>query len=584
MKKTLSFLLAFLMIVTMVPVVAITSFASTEPTQIDTWAELIAMEEGGTYELTANITPTGEFTLPITLKNITLNGNGYTVSGFAGANSLFTMDTEAGNTVTVQNLVVGATGETYTGVSILMTTVPAETTLTVDGVKVKGNLNNNAGGAFVGTSAGTLTIKNSVNLANVTGNSVSGMIQSATAGSITVTNCINEGVITGTNTEAAGVLARAEDGEVNMTVDGFSNYAEIRSDPSAVKSTNVAGVVAKWHSEVGNLTMKNILSTAVIHTFDQRSALTVALVEKKSGSPKSVSGNITIENAVALYNTEARHSGGLLFGHINTTGTLTVKNCVVSGMRTLLNPAWSGTAYTYPYFALGDDSATTNKDYSGNFYDVTIEVRKFTSGTNTTQTHAPVAFADAVTPVDSQTSTVLAKSDNGATLLADKAAVLSKLNEATYTGAFGSFKWADAEKSAIVQATPAIKGIQFGNVNGDSYSARLVATIQDTLYYENIGFEVTVSGKTAKIHYSANVYGTIYGNENGLITYTAQELGGEYVYGLVINNIPADDAVTLTIRTYAKDKAVDGEGAAIEYFGAAQTITIQNGALVEDAQ
>jgi hypothetical protein len=156
------------------------------------------------------------------------------------------------------------------------------------------------------------------------------------------------------------------------------------------------------------------------------------------------------------------------------------------------------------------------------------------------------------------------------------------LNEnETITNAYGVFKYKTDAKNAIVQATPAIKGIQFGKVSGEgenaTYSARLVATIQDTLYYENIGFEVTVSGKTAKIHYSANVYGTIYGNDNGLITYTAQELGGKYVYGLVINGIPAGQEVTLTVQTYAKD--ADGE-----YLGAAQTITIQNGALVENAQ
>lgn len=662
MKKTLSFLLAFLMIVTMVPVVAITSFASTEVTQISSKEDFLNKigAAAGNYVLTQDIDLDGMVinTYAVLLKaGTTIDGAGHSIYNYSVkydatnstytpeknniAMSLFALEKTADATYTIQNLTVGKAAAQVavdfavwgSAASPLVAVVPAGTTLNVTNVTSYANFTNNAtngaksaaaivaftygevtidgcsayGNVVCNVSAGnnprgvagilgdknsaaSVTIQNCTNYATVTGvNRVGGIIGCAGGAdsTVTISNCANYGTVNSTGDGVGAMIGWSWGDRTTTTISGSVNYAPVTAGPGgaaaafigytegtsptfnltncenhgAIKGKYAAAGIANMDAGTdATLNVTNLFNTAKLDGSDSRAAVVVAKNELKikegpEGNQVDVfypSKEINITGVVNLGDVAGKWQSGALVGcsraaKITITNSYMVGKIAVTG--SIVDPM--------VYYAGTEDKSVVLAESSGNYHNQDFIL-------------------------DNSTNDTLSTAKTVAELLE-----MLNANE-TITNAYGVFKYKTDAKNALVQATPAIKGIQFGKVSGEgenaTYSARLVATIQDTLYYENIGFEVTVSGKTAKIHYSANVYGTIYGNENGLITYTAQELGGEYVYGLVINNIPADEAVTLTIRTYAKDKAVDGEGAAIEYFGAAQTITIQNGALVENAQ
>lgn len=648
MKKTLSFLLAFLMIVTMVPVVAITSFASTEPTPISSKEDFLKIgDAAGNYVLTQDIDLDGMVinTYAVLLKaGTTIDGAGHSIHNYSVkydatnstykpenniAMSLFALEKTADATYTIQNLTVGKAAAQVavdfavwgSAASPLVAGVPAGTTLNVTNVTSYANFTNNAtngaksaaaivaftygevtidgcsayGNVVCNVSAGnnprgvagilgdknsaaSVTIKNCTNYATVTGiNRVGGIIGCAGGAdsTVTISNCVNYGTVNSTGDGVGAMIGWSWGDRTTTTISNSVNYAPVTAgsggaaaafigytestsptfnltnceNHGAIKGKYATAGIANMNANASTLNVTNLFNTAKLDGSDSRAAVIVAKNE-----PGTASQLLNIDGVVNLGDVAGKWKSGALVGcskaaKITVTNSYMVGKIAVTGDSNLIDPMVG-------YYGTATPSEVLEGS-TGNYHN-----QDFILGNSTN--------------VTSSTAKTVAE-------------LLEMLNaNETITNAYGVFKYKTDAKNALVQATPAIKGIQFGKVSGEgenaTYSARLVATIQDTLYYENIGFEVTVSGKTAKIHYSANVYGTIYGNDNGLITYTAQELGGKYVYGLVINGIPADDAVTLTIRTYAKDKAVDGEGAAIEYFGAAQTITIQNGALVENAQ
>lgn len=97
---------------------------------------------------------------------------------------------------------------------------------------------------------------------------------------------------------------------------------------------------------------------------------------------------------------------------------------------------------------------------------------------------------------------------------------------------------------------------------------RFLATV-DTLYYQEIGFEVTVDGVT-KERGGSTVYSSVVANGT---TYTAAELDGRYITALIVSDI-TEAGVTFTVKPYvvffgeriygkAVEMVFDGEAASV---------------------
>ena len=135
-------------------------------------------------------------------------------------------------------------------------------------------------------------------------------------------------------------------------------------------------------------------------------------------------------------------------------------------------------------------------------------------------------------------------------------------------------------------AAPTYRGLQLSPVVNEKFSTRLVATV-DTLNYAEVGFEVKVasygnqSSGSATPYITNEVFTSLMGRtDDGVgdgVVYTADDLGGEYLYAVTIQNIPTDAAVTFEISVYYK--TLDGE----THNGHIYKITVDGGRFVSQA-
>ncbi|MBE6633334.1 MAG: hypothetical protein E7620_03205 [Ruminococcaceae bacterium] len=124
-------------------------------------------------------------------------------------------------------------------------------------------------------------------------------------------------------------------------------------------------------------------------------------------------------------------------------------------------------------------------------------------------------------------------------------------------------------------------GIQESAVVNNAFSVRLIGAV-DALTYDSVGFEVTATyteggsaqTKTLK-KATSNVYTKITANSDaGIAEYTAEDLGGQYLYALSIRGIPATlGEMTLEVKTYS---VTDG----VETVQSIYLITYNNGVFV----
>ena len=131
-------------------------------------------------------------------------------------------------------------------------------------------------------------------------------------------------------------------------------------------------------------------------------------------------------------------------------------------------------------------------------------------------------------------------------------------------------------------AAPTYRGLQLSPVVNGKFSTRLIATV-DSLDYAEVGFEVKVKSYNGQFSAVATPYVTnevftsLMGGEDGVgdgVVYTAEDLGGEYIYAVTIGNIPTDAAVTFEISVYYK--TLDGE----THNGDTYKITVDGGRFV----
>lgn len=160
-----------------------------------------------------------------------------------------------------------------------------------------------------------------------------------------------------------------------------------------------------------------------------------------------------------------------------------------------------------------------------------------------------------------------------------------------FTDIVGKFKLNSAGTN-IVPATPVLQGYQVGmtetrTIGGNEvevYSIRILATINDTLDYDFVGFNILINGQpytkqSANGDYTVPcVYTSIQAADDGAqVTTTAEELGGKYIYACILDEIPVDGSAVLTINAFA-EKGTE------RYEAGAYTVTIQNGKIVPNAQ
>lgn len=200
-KRLVSILLVLVMVLGMLPTVAFA--ADTAPTEIDSAEKFAAMEAGGNYILTKDITITkphsGDF-------QGHFNGNGHTITLSGMTSSPFGI---VNGPSTIENLKVAgsATGSSYiAGIAGMANTADGEikiincmNTADITGTSPVGGI---VGGCT--SSANTLTIQGCANLGDITGssNKVGGIIGVAQYAAHKIVDCYNQGKITGFNNYA----------------------------------------------------------------------------------------------------------------------------------------------------------------------------------------------------------------------------------------------------------------------------------------------------------------------------------------------------------------------------------------------
>jgi hypothetical protein len=108
---------------------------------------------------------------------------------------------------------------------------------------------------------------------------------------------------------------------------------------------------------------------------------------------------------------------------------------------------------------------------------------------------------------------------------------------------------------------------------GDKFSFRIVAVIdlkdgESLADYEEVGFKVSatyagLSTPMTKDYSTTTVYTSVTGDTaTGLVEYTAEDLGGDYIFALACKNVPANvGEITVTVTSYYKKvggSVVDG--------------------------
>ena len=215
-KRALSLLMAFIMVVGLLPTTVFAAEETTDaPIEISSEADLQAFRtrvNAGEKTLCAKLTadiqltennwiPISNVTYPADAFAGTFDGNGHTISGLNGSNGLFGFV----NGATIRNLKVegtissdfanvgGIVGKTQTGTKIENCAFTGSVSSTSTG--------NTAGvGGIVGkVNAGTLTVTNCANHATVTATNgcPGGIVGYAGSNKITISNCYNDGAISG---------------------------------------------------------------------------------------------------------------------------------------------------------------------------------------------------------------------------------------------------------------------------------------------------------------------------------------------------------------------------------------------------
>ena len=603
--------------------------------QIGTAAELLAItgtESGKYYVLTADIdlgTTTDDTyavttynIAPITLNGSTLDGNGHSITGYAlsNANNKNLGLIEVSGTSTIKNVIFGADNAKVTmtisdnwnnfstvvssvasGVSLTMQNVTAYVNITSGGTstaditigaligdvagtahltncvtygtitETPASLDNNGtrgvGGLVGGLSGGgTLTFtacKNNVNISSTKGERIGGLIGIVKQPGVTITNCTNNGNISGV-AGVGGFVGFVENAGAALTISHVTNNGSVTS--TVTSGNGGAGGVIGLVTGASSINITKFVNTGSV-TAERYAGAVI-------GHCGGTSASVMVDGAMNIGTVTAKGAKAAVI-----TGYAGVKSISVNGAINMgtISSAWNAVG-TFGFSSANTATTVTNCVQAGtfknadNYYGIWLRENATSNDYGTSNAYLTGKTSDTY--------------NNGATSLADPDAVLTLLNTDVYQSVWGTFKASDVDTNGkatgVVQATPVLYGAQMGGTyvneeDGKTYtSVRFVGTIKNTLRYSELGLSVTV-GEVTIPKISKYVYTTVTATGNGgeQLEYTAESLGGSYIFAHTITDIPTEGELTMTVKPYA----IDTDGT--EYNdGIAYTVTFSNGVLV----
>lgn len=406
-----------------------------------------------------------------------------------------------------------------------------------------------------------LTLKNCTNYGAIEAKSdnASGMISriqaTATTSSsdIDLINCLNYGNVSGTG-RTAGILATLEgtsNSQNTIDMTGCKNYGSI------IGTGGDSGAMFAYFGFVSD-----VLTISKCANFGQLSGSgtcggVCGSVGMNNGSP-----SVKIDHFLNMGNITASGKTAGVLANVwrNAPATIEMDHCVNLGVL--------------------QGGGDTGGIVSDNQNDIQMIVKNCLSAGTASTTGGALGciIGNKVGAVTGENNSYVANGtanvELGAVALADWNAVLAALN-ADYATVFGTFKLNDSE-DGVVFAAPKLSGVQESKIANGEFDIRLVATI-NSASYSSVGFKITLNDSTEVNQLSCRtIFTKLLANDDGnMISYTAGELGGAYIYALNVTGLSASETYTLHVTPYAID--LDGETV---YDGTSYTITYVNGVYV----
>lgn len=548
--------------------------------------------------------------------------------------SLFSIST---GTVTVKGLTFGASQKKIAvsankwGISsaVVVSQVPTGATLNVENVDVYVNYTRNDNNSarksgFVGTSLGTLnltdctvsgyigggaesgtygtsafvgvtqnsnvTIKNCVNHAEISGkDNVGGIIGNWQGGDLTIETTANNGKVLGTK-NVGGCIGNTWSGNAIdtdvLTLDGFTNNGAV-SSPGGVAS-GVIGYLHVGSRTGGTVTIQNSVQNGSVN------GKIVGGYIAQSNWKYSITVNECVNHDMLTATGVGSHAGGVVGDVTATVGSITITDFLNTAKITSESASAAGVAHAETgdnqgltvsaqrLVNLGDIYGKWNVGtVTGYTKNATLIIRDcICSASLTTSDNKADAFAKYAADVASVTAEnnfyVIATKLNNTGAEQKKAQdVLAVLTTVENGYKFGPYKLNDAKNRIIVILPPVLKGCQIGAEKDGMKSLRLVAVLNE-LDYKEVGFRISVNGGENETVKRTSVFTALKAkNEDGSIAeYTAQSLGGSYVYALSVD-VPAEGTQVITAVPYS----IGTDGTV--YTGIGYMVTLIDGVFAE---
>lgn len=363
-----------------------------------------------------------------------------------------------------------------------------------------------------------------------------------------------------------------------------SGNVELRDTTVSVKGTvvvkNMTNVSEGVTSQVGecNVTFENCSFTnsspADVGMFVVRTALTlkkcvVTLAKSDSGvpmfRPDQATAKLTIEDCIL------DHQGsGAVFANFGANASVHVSDTKIT-----VNTGWAVNCKVAAEISIsGDKTSITSQSDKNPLFLCSVGNLTIDGGTYSGKTLIANAGGSAKGVVKAGTftttgPTVFQSSNAGGIQISD-GVVVSSTDSIYYckNDSKASFSYPDhaAKSNYTYFGNPITGSTQFKafqlskTVSADgTFSIRLVGAV-DSLDYTNLGFDIvakSLSFKDGEVTQNQEI-DTVYGQLTGIgaddetISYTAQEIGGEYIFALIINGLKVDsNPITFTVITYA---------------------------------
>ena len=345
-------------------------------------------------------------------------------------------------------------------------------------------------------------------------------------GSLTATDSLNAAKITG-KYGAGGVVAAAQMNQGSVTVTSFFNRGELEATGG-----HAGGAVGDAAMTEGSISVTDLLNTAKITS---TSAASAGVGIASTGDNQTLTINaLRVVNLGDIY---ARWNAGAVTGY-SKSATLNIKDCICAASMSTSDKK----ADVFAKYSTGTEEGVAAAT-------VTAENNFYVNAANLNNIGAEQKkVADALT--------ILTTAENG------------------YK--FGPYKLNSSKNRIIVIMPPVLKGCQLGAEKDGMKSVRLVAVLSESLDYKEVGFHITVDdGESVSIKRSS-VFSVLRARnaDGNIVEYTAQSLGGSYVYALAVE-IPTEGTHKVTAVPYS----VGTDGTV--YTGAGYTVTLTDGGFVE---